>query len=231
MSINTTPTLKLPQWTAEEHPSFLAEINPAWMTIDSAFADLKAKQEGQEADITEATTTANAAQTASNENAQAIVSTNNRITALNKEVVQVILPLTINSAYSTMITAAALTLTYNNFILRAAVSLTFAKTVNVNIPNHAIICTAANIPITFTQFRMPITLCVDNINGDNTFNVGLLVKGTGEIEVESPINTTFTIDSPNAGYGCFPVQVVENIQTAKAKAGMQMMDDVAYITA
>ena len=41
MSINTTPNLHLPQWTADEQPSFLAEINGAWSSIDAGYGQNK----------------------------------------------------------------------------------------------------------------------------------------------------------------------------------------------
>lgn len=46
MSINTTPFLHLPQWTAEEKPSFLAEINQGYASID---AGVRANQVAAEA--------------------------------------------------------------------------------------------------------------------------------------------------------------------------------------
>lgn len=46
MSINTTPFLHLPQWNAEEKPSFLAEINQGYASID---AGVRANQVAVEA--------------------------------------------------------------------------------------------------------------------------------------------------------------------------------------
>lgn len=45
MSINTTPNLELPQWTSNEKPSFLTEINGAWSSIDTAYGLMKSEQE------------------------------------------------------------------------------------------------------------------------------------------------------------------------------------------
>lgn len=62
MSINTTPFLHLPQWTAEEKPSFLAEINQGYSSID---AGVRANQVAAEAAQT-------AAEVAKNQAAEAV---------------------------------------------------------------------------------------------------------------------------------------------------------------
>lgn len=41
MSLNTTPNIKLPQWTSDEKPSFLVEMNGAFSSIDTSYGLLK----------------------------------------------------------------------------------------------------------------------------------------------------------------------------------------------
>lgn len=69
MSIQTTPFLHLPQWTAEEQPSFLGEINPAWAAIDSGYGDIKTKTETSLTNANNAVNIANASKAQSQANA------------------------------------------------------------------------------------------------------------------------------------------------------------------
>lgn len=69
MSIQTTPFLHLPQWTAEEQPSFLGEINQAWKAIDNGYGDIKTNAETALTAANNAVNIANASKTQSQANA------------------------------------------------------------------------------------------------------------------------------------------------------------------
>ena len=69
MSIQTTPFLHLPQWTAEEQPSFLGEINPAWAAIDTGYGDIKTSTDTAITMASAAVNTANMSKTQSEANA------------------------------------------------------------------------------------------------------------------------------------------------------------------
>lgn len=40
MYSNETPTLKLPQYTVDDHPDFLTDINRAFIKIDNAVTEI-----------------------------------------------------------------------------------------------------------------------------------------------------------------------------------------------
>lgn len=82
MSIRTTPFLHLPQWTAEEQPSFLGEINPAWASIDQGYGDIKTDSATAITTANAAVNTANAAEQQSQANAGAITQLQKRLTLL-----------------------------------------------------------------------------------------------------------------------------------------------------
>lgn len=82
MSVNTTPFLHLPQWEANEQPSYLGEINPAFSAIDSGYGDIKTLAQTGVSSSQEAVTTANAAKAQSQANAGAITTLQQEHTAL-----------------------------------------------------------------------------------------------------------------------------------------------------
>lgn len=121
MSINTTPFLHLPQWTAEEKPSFLAEINQGYASID---AGVRANQVAAEA----AQTTAEAAKNQADEaveqghaNAAGLVSLQQSINQLQElftqsnQLREVTFTFTKNTAVTPDITLVQSRLVYNNF--------------------------------------------------------------------------------------------------------------------
>ena len=86
MSINTTPFLHLPQWTAEEHPSFLSEINQGYASIDAGYGDIKTLAQTGVTGAAEAVATANEAKQQSQANAGAITTIQQSITQLETSI-------------------------------------------------------------------------------------------------------------------------------------------------
>lgn len=87
MSIQTTPFLHLPQWTAEEQPSFLGEINPAWAAIDAGYGDIKTSAGTAITTANAAVNTANAAKSQSQANAGVITQLQQQIAQLEADFV------------------------------------------------------------------------------------------------------------------------------------------------
>lgn len=87
MSINTTPFLHLPQWTAEEHPSFLSEMNQAYAAIDTGYGDVKTLAQTGVNESAEAVDTANGAKQQSQANAGAITTLQQSLTQLEADYV------------------------------------------------------------------------------------------------------------------------------------------------
>lgn len=85
MSVNTTPFLHLPQWDANEQPSYLGEINPAFAAIDSGYGDIKTLAQTGVSGSQEAVTTANAAKAQSQANAAAITTLQQSLTQLEAD--------------------------------------------------------------------------------------------------------------------------------------------------
>ena len=85
MSVNTTPFLHLPQWDANEQPSYLGEINPAFAAIDSGYGDIKTLAQTGVSGSQEAITTANAAKAQSQANAGAITTLQQALTQLEAD--------------------------------------------------------------------------------------------------------------------------------------------------
>lgn len=121
MSINTTPFLHLPQWTAEEKPSFLAEINQGYASID---AGVRANQVAAEAAQTAAEAAKNQADEAVEQghvNAAGLVSLQQSINQLQATFTQanqlreVTFTFTKNANVTPDITLVQSRLVYNNF--------------------------------------------------------------------------------------------------------------------
>ena len=85
MSVNTTPFLHLPQWEANEQPSYLGEINPAFAAIDTGYGDIKTLAQTGVSSSQEAVTTANAAKAQSQANAGAITTLQQGLTRLEAD--------------------------------------------------------------------------------------------------------------------------------------------------
>lgn len=82
MSINTTPNLHLPQWTAEEQPKFLTEFNQAFGDIDSGYGAVNST-------AATAIATAGAAETAANNAVATVNALSPRIITLENEMAAV----------------------------------------------------------------------------------------------------------------------------------------------
>lgn len=121
MSINTTPFLHLPQWTAEEKPSFLAEINQGYASID---AGVRANQVAAEAAQTAAEAAKNQADEAVEQghtNAAGLVSLQQSLSQLqalfthSNQLTETTFTFTKNTAVTPDITLVQSRLVYNSF--------------------------------------------------------------------------------------------------------------------
>lgn len=121
MSINTTPFLHLPQWTADEKPSFLAEINQGYASID---AGVRANQVAAEAAQTAAEVAKNQADEAVEQghtNAAGLVTLQQSINQLralftqSNQLIEVNFTFTKNTNVTPDISLVQSRLVYNNF--------------------------------------------------------------------------------------------------------------------
>lgn len=85
MSINTTPYLHLPQWTADEKPSYLAEINQAYAAIDSGYGNVKNIADTSAATANSAAADAANAKQQANTNAGQIVTIQQTLSQLQND--------------------------------------------------------------------------------------------------------------------------------------------------
>lgn len=103
MSINTTPNLHLPQWTSDEKPSWLTEMNQAFSSIDMGFAENKNANASTQSDLEQVKTNALALESRVSANEQGLVGTGNSIDAINTRIANML-----------QLKSASLTFTPNN---------------------------------------------------------------------------------------------------------------------
>lgn len=117
MSINTTPFLHLPQWTEQEHPSFLSEMNQAYASIDTGYGDIKTIAQTGVTGATEAVAAANEAKQQSQANAGAITTLQQSLTQLEADFVDshYSRQITLTSEPIENVTVSRQIITYNHY--------------------------------------------------------------------------------------------------------------------
>ena len=147
MSVNTTPFLHLPQWDANEQPSYLGEINPAFAAIDSGYGDIKTLAQTGVSGSQEAITTANDAKAQSQANAGAITTLQQEHAALEADFVnshysrQLNLECTVEAENVTVKNAV---ITYNDYFAHIRFELTFSQ--DTQFPRTTKILSVSNFP-------------------------------------------------------------------------------------
>lgn len=120
MSINTTPNLHLPQWTSDEKPSWLSEMNQAFSAIDMGFAENKTANESTNSEVEQVKTNTLALEDRVSANEQGIVAVNNRVDAARNQMDNMVTlkntPISFNPTENTA-TFTSSSLVYNQFIL------------------------------------------------------------------------------------------------------------------
>ena len=86
MFTNKTPNYDLPQWIATDKPTFLSDLNGAYLQIDTVLKANSVKADDAVTTATSAKNTADSAISSAQSNAQALITTNNNLALLNTTV-------------------------------------------------------------------------------------------------------------------------------------------------
>lgn len=175
MSIQTTPFLHLPQWSAEEQPSFLGEINPAWAAIDTGYGDIKASAGTAITTANAAVGTANASKQQSEANAGAITRLEQMVEALKNQVnsagnlTVAELPVTVMPEWQNILTTENISsyVRYNNYCAEFEIHANIKTNLNIATPANGDSLNIAGIPFTFSAIR-----CVSDIALVHTGTLG-----------------------------------------------------------
>lgn len=195
MSINTTPFLHLPQWTAEEKPSFLAEINQGYASID---AGVRANQVAAEAAQTAAEAAKNQADEAVEQghtNAAGLVTLQQSLAKLEADF----------TATKTLQTAelscpsppAKVTwrrgsTTYNKYAGAIFIGFTLDAGTYESAMGEVFIATVEGFPYTFSEIIAMTSLGPVETTGKITGNFTGVLHGDGRFAIRSGHALTFT---------------------------------------
>lgn len=175
MSIQTTPFLHLPQWTAEEQPSFLGEINPAWEAIDSGYGDIKTRTDTAITSANAAANTANSSMQQSQANAGQITQLQQRLQNLENRIglSNVLqyknIETTISSDYAGMIEGITCSVVYNDYTSIITLELRLKENLSFTLPNGKYtLATLNNFPFTYSTLNL--TTDLSTINTSLTLN-------------------------------------------------------------
>lgn len=187
MSIQTTPFLHLPQWTAEEQPSFLGEINPAWAAIDTGYGDIKTSTDTAITTANAAVNTANMSKTQSEANAGQITQLQQKIQNLENGIAQSqvlqyhSVDTVISEDYANMIKKITGGAVYNRYCCIITVEIQLNNNLVFTLPKgkHAL-----------ATLALPFTYSTLNLNTDiSTINTGIRF---GETETAAVIYCQIT---------------------------------------
>ena len=161
MSIQTTPFLHLPQWTAEEEPSFLGEINQAWSAIDTGYGDIKTSAGTAITTANAAVNTANSSMQQSQANAGQITLLQQKLQNLENVIAQSKtlqykgISTTISSDYANMIKEIVCNVVYNEYSCIITMELQIKENLNFNLPTGKYtIATLDNMPFTYSTLNL-----------------------------------------------------------------------------
>lgn len=223
MSINTTPNLHLPQWTSDEKPQWLTEMNGAFSRIDMGYAENKTANESTNSEMEQVKSKALALETRVSANEQGIVGLGNSIDRLTTNINNLLIlrnvSLTLTPSNGTL-SSTAVTLTYN-----ATTANAFYNTTIDEQNKGTITGTISGVP--------------EGMGGTITLMSNAGFQQTGQIPVYAVLITlnlsekTFSIPFPNipnftiplgmAAKGSAPVSI-SNIMTRAMN-----MDDVEIV--
>lgn len=168
MSIQTTPFLHLPQWSAEEQPSFLGEINPAWAAIDTGYGDIKASAGTAIATANAAVSTANASKQQSEANAGQVTQLQQRIQNLENDIAQsqVLHYHNVESAisedYANIISNIVCGVVYNRYCGIITIRMDVNGSLNLSLPKGKHTLATLALPFTYSTLNLNTDLSTIN---------------------------------------------------------------------
>ena len=195
MSINTTPFLHLPQWTAEEKPSFLAEINQGYASID---VGVRANQVAAEAAQTAAEAAKNQADEAVEQghtNAAGLVTLQQSLAKLEADFTAT---KTLKTAELSCpsppekVTWRTGSTTYNKYAGAIFIGFTLAAGTYESALGEVPIATVAGFPYTFSKIIAMTSLGPVETTGKITGNFTGILYGDGRFAIRSGHALTFT---------------------------------------
>lgn len=160
MSIQTTPFLHLPQWTAEEQPSFLGEINPAWASIDEGYGDIKTSAGTAITTANAAVNTANEAKSQSQANAGAITQLQQNLQLLRTELESAStlknasVEAEITPEYAEMFSGITCNVVYNNYCCLINIGLGVKSNLNWAKPAGKNTVATVNLPFAYSTLSV-----------------------------------------------------------------------------
>lgn len=129
---NSTPNYGLPQWVADDKPTYLVDQNGAYLTIDTNMKAIDGKAQDASTTATSAKTVADAAQETANNNSAAIVTITNSLGTTNGDIATLKTKLTPANYIGTLVTAnvdntSSMTLQKSAIVTTASVFASFVQ--------------------------------------------------------------------------------------------------------
>lgn len=190
MSIQTTPFLHLPQWTAEEQPSFLGEINPAWAAIDRGYGDIKASADTAITTANAAVSTANSSQVQSEANAGQITQLQQRLQNLENSIAEASMlqgseiEATVTDDFKSIFGSVVGTIIYNKYCCFITMQLQCKSNVNMTFPNNKHQVATFSLPFAYYGLNLTsdVSTTYSNIkfdSGNTNSNMRFLIDSNG----------------------------------------------------
>ena len=139
---NSTPNYGLPQWVADDKPTYLVDQNGAYLTIDTNMKAIDGKAQDASTTATSAKTVADAAQQTANNNSAAIVTITNSLGSTNGDIATLKSKLVPTDYIGTLVTAnvdntSSMTLQKSAIVTTASVFASFVQPFGqtVSLPN------------------------------------------------------------------------------------------------
>ena len=220
MSVNTTPFLHLPQWEANEQPSYLGEINPAFAAIDVGYGDIKTLAQTGVSGSQDAITASNAAKAQSQANAGAITTLQQELTQLKADFVNghYVRQITLTSDPVENVSARRQIITYNDYMAHIYFEILFTSDSPISTTDVTLLNNVGGMPGSvrklngITNIQIPDTQYIPAAS----FN-GVTLKLVG-------LPGTHTLKAGN--YACFftvPIFILPSNQTKE-----NLMDNCLY---
>lgn len=208
MSINTTPNLHLPQWTADEQPSFLAEINGAWSSIDTGYGQNKTDAATAITTSNNAVSIAEGAKQQSQANAGIITQLQQQFAALQtafNDAGKIVVDTPVITSNIDGIEIRQYYANHNRFIAQIGFYINFGKAKTYSSFQNIPICTISGLPYTWSTINATIGETIGPVPNITTGSLqfynapACTIKSDGGVyvnlgEVVTTSNTTIALD-------------------------------------
>lgn len=236
MSINTTPFLHLPQWTASEQPSYLGEMNQAYSAIDTGYGEIKTLAQTGVTGSQAAVATADAAKEQSQANAAAITTLQQSVASLESDFIDASHIKTLNLTYDNVYDGFEITSAfthYNRYCAHFFISIrnnNWANFFKTHITSSTAVCKLTNIPYIYKtislyggfSFSINVTSSLGHWGDAMSVYIsqaGNLMLGGGDASITGNSNTLMSLTA---------TLPIFRQSTAKIRTS-EMLDNCLYI--